>query len=196
MTTTTPPEFTEFPKMPRLVRDMIVTEKIDGTNAQVLVTEDGDLFAGSRTRWITPHDDNYGFARWVAGHERELIEGLGPGRHFGEWWGSGIQRGYGLKGDDKRWSLFNTIRWHLHDLPPQRIVTADPRIEKYQEQLPACCDLVPVLHRGVFDTQDVEHCLFKLLLYCDNMMMKKNIAIVKEAALKDSAFAGSAILIA
>ena len=29
--------FTEWPKMPRLLRDMIVTEKIDGTNAAIIV---------------------------------------------------------------------------------------------------------------------------------------------------------------
>ena len=34
---------------------------------------------------------------------------LVPGRHFGEWWGSGIQRGYGL--DEKTFSLFNAYRW-------------------------------------------------------------------------------------
>lgn len=28
-------EFVEFPKIPRLSRDIIVTEKIDGTNAQI-----------------------------------------------------------------------------------------------------------------------------------------------------------------
>ena len=59
------PDFKPFPKMARLSREIIITEKLDGTNAQVFITEDGDLFAGSRTRWITPQDDNYGFARWV-----------------------------------------------------------------------------------------------------------------------------------
>jgi len=29
---------------------------------------------------------------------------------------------------------------------------ADPRIEKWQDVLPACCGLVPVLYRGIFDT--------------------------------------------
>ena len=33
--------------------------------------------------------------------------------------------------------------------------SADPRIEKYQEPLPQCCGLVPVLHRGKFSTM---HC--------------------------------------
>ncbi len=55
-------EFTAFPKIPRLNREIIVTEKIDGTNAQVVVTEDGEVRAGSRSRWITPEADNFGYA--------------------------------------------------------------------------------------------------------------------------------------
>jgi hypothetical protein len=129
-------EFQEFPKMPRLSREIIVTEKIDGTNAQVFVGEDGTIMAGSRSRWITPADDNFGFAAWVAEHADELRE-LGPGRHFGEWWGQGIQRKYNQ--DRKRFSLFNVSRW------------ADER--------PACCDVVPVMFRGTFDTIDIERCL-------------------------------------
>lgn len=44
------PEFVEFPKMARLSRECIITEKIDGTNSQILITDDGDLFTGSRNR--------------------------------------------------------------------------------------------------------------------------------------------------
>ena len=151
----TPPDFTAFPKMARLSRDVVITEKIDGTNAQVLITEDGDIFVGSRTRWITPHMDNFGFAAWVEGNREDILK-LGPGRHFGEWWGSGIQRGYGLTKGEKRFSLFNVIRWCLHDQDPQRITTADPRIEKYQESLPECCGLVPILAKGIFSTGIVD----------------------------------------
>ena len=87
-------EFVEFAKMARLNREVIVTEKIDGTNACVGISEDGRIFAGSRSRWITPQDDNFGFAAWVQAHRDQLLT-LGPGRHFGEWWGAGIQRRYG-----------------------------------------------------------------------------------------------------
>ena len=80
-------EFKGFPKMARLSREIIVTEKIDGTNAQVFITDDGDVMAGSRTRWIYPGDDNFGFAAWVQEHRDELLT-LGPGQHFGEWWGA------------------------------------------------------------------------------------------------------------
>jgi hypothetical protein len=84
---------------------------------------------------------------------------LGKGRHFGEWWGSGVQRGYGLPKGERRFSLFNTIRWCEHGQTPQRIITGDPRIEKYQEVLPACVSLVPVLYRGIFTTDACEAAL-------------------------------------
>jgi len=134
------PVFEEFPKIPRLSRECVVTEKIDGTNGCVLVMEDGRVIAGSRTRWITPEDDNFGFARWVAEHADELREGLGVGRHYGEWWGLGIQRKYGQ--DRKRWSLFNTSKW--------------------SETRPACCDVVPVLYQGEFKTSAIQNCLDNL----------------------------------
>jgi hypothetical protein len=154
-----PPEFTAFPKMPRLSREVIVTEKIDGTNAQVYIGEDGLILAGSRSRWITPEDDNFGFAAWVRDHAEELRQ-LGPGRHFGEWWGRGINRGYGLQ--EKRFSLFNVARWVLHGETPGAIATQDPRITKRQEVLPPCCGLVPVLWRGEFDTVAIEGTIFDL----------------------------------
>lgn len=121
---------------------MIVTEKIDGTNGQIFIGEDGEFLVGSRTRWITPESDNFGFARWAYAHKDELLE-LGPGRHFGEWWGSGIQRGYGLT--EKRFSLFNTSRW------------ADSR--------PACCGIVPTLFTGDFSTEVVSDMLEELREY-------------------------------
>lgn len=148
---TEPPPFKEFPKMARLNREVIVTEKIDGTNACICITEDGGFYTGSRTQWITPEKDNHGFSRWAHDHKDELLT-LGVGLHFGEWWGSGIQRGYGLPKGEKRLSLFNVQRWCLHGEEPQRIPTADPRIMKTQDVLPPCVGLVPVLWRGNFDT--------------------------------------------
>lgn len=165
------PTFIPFPKMPRLSRECIITEKIDGTNAQILIApvdgaqpipahslgvfdHEGKLHfmaAGSRNRWITPSDDNHGFAQWVASNFDQLKQ-LGPGRHFGEWWGSGIQRGYGLTKGEKRLSLFNVSRWCLSTEEPQPIPSADPRVVKMQDRLPACVGLVPVLSRGRFDT--------------------------------------------
>lgn len=104
-------EFQPWPKIARLNRNITITEKIDGTNAAVFIGEDGTVAAQSRKRLITPEDDNFGFARWVAANAGALADELGPGRHFGEWWGSGIQRGYGLAKGEKRFSLFNTARY-------------------------------------------------------------------------------------
>lgn len=172
-------KFTEFPKMPRLSRQMIITEKIDGTNASIFIQhvdkEAANLYkdsileiignltirAGSRTKWITPKDDNYGFASWVKLHAHDLIK-LGEGRHFGEWWGSGINRGYNLPKGEKRFSLFNVSRWHLNGQPSKRIELENPLIEKYQEELPECCYLVPELYRGMFDTSAVDFVLDQL----------------------------------
>jgi hypothetical protein len=154
--------FQEFPKIARLSREIIITEKIDGTNAQILITESGKILAGSRNRWITPQDDNFGFANWVKMNEANLLT-LGVGRHFGEWWGSGIQRGYGLPKGEKRFSLFNVSRWCLFGHTPERIITADASIEKYQEMLPACCGLVPVLDRCIFDTARISETLDVLI---------------------------------
>ena len=131
--------FEAFPKIARLSREMIITEKLDGINAQVSVTDAGEVLAGSRNLWLTLEKDNYGFAHWVKVHEEELRE-LGPGRHFGEWWGQGIQRGYGLK--EKRFSLFNVSRW--------------------SKNRPKCCGIVPMLYRGLFDTVVVDNILEEL----------------------------------
>ena len=141
--------FIGFPKIARLNRPVIITEKIDGTNAQIKITQDGQFLVGSRTRWITPDNDNHGFAKWAYAYKDSLMK-LGVGSHFGEWWGSGIQRGYGLTQGEKRFSLFNVQRWCVAGQTPQRIPTADPRIEKYQDLLPACCGLVPILGIGDF----------------------------------------------
>ncbi len=141
-----PPDFVAFPKMARHSRQVIVTEKIDGTNAQVHITDAGEIFAGSRSRWITPTEDNYGFARWVADHRDELLR-LGPGTHFGEWWGNGIQRRYGVP--DKRFWLFNAARWGGEGLP----AVEPPPGSSWGR--PACCGVVPVLWVGPFEKLDV-----------------------------------------
>jgi len=155
MSTTPSAQFTGFPKIARLSREVIISEKIDGTNGQIYIGEDGEFLVGSRTRWITPEQDNHGFAKWAYEHREELMT-LGAGRHFGEWWGSGIQRGYGLPRGEKRWSLFNVSRWALYGTTPRLIPQADPRIEKYQDVAPPCCHLVPVLFQGMFETVQVE----------------------------------------
>jgi hypothetical protein len=135
-------DFEGFEKIPRLRRGCVITEKIDGTNAQIHITEDGEFMAGSRTRYITVQDDNYGFAQWSQANKDELMK-LGPGRHFGEWWGSGCQRGYGLQNGEKRFSLFDVGQWKDAELPP-------------------CVSLVPVLYEGDFSMYAVEAALEQL----------------------------------
>lgn len=76
-------DFVEFAKIPRLSRECIVTEKIDGTNGVVYIGEDGEFLVGSRSRWITPEQDNHGFARWAYEHKDELMK-LGSDRVMGE----------------------------------------------------------------------------------------------------------------
>lgn len=51
------PQFEAFPKIPRLSRYCVITEKIDGTNAQIYIGDNGEFAAGSRTRWITPEQE-------------------------------------------------------------------------------------------------------------------------------------------
>lgn len=108
------PVFQAWGSIARLDRPIIVTRKIDGTNAAVgIYCDDGDyvVWAQSRSKIITPgkQTDNADFAKWVSENAETLIADLGEGLHFGEWWGSGIQRNYGKK--EKYFSLFNTTRW-------------------------------------------------------------------------------------
>lgn len=157
--------FEAFPKISRLSRPIVITEKLDGSNAQLYIqthaefeaenpeaTNGGmtdplmydDTFvmrAGSRKRWLgrMKKEDHFGFYKWAEEHFAELCLDLGPGRHFGEWWGQGIQRGYGLS--EKRFSLFNTHRW-----------TAETK--------PECCHVVPIVSTcPVFDTLTITHAL-------------------------------------
>ena len=137
-------EFRKFNKIARLSREIVVTEKIDGTNGLIAIGEDGEFQVGSRNQWITPEKDNAGFARWAFSHKDELML-LGEGFHYGEWWGQGIQRGYGLK--EKRFSLFNTSRWSDDSVRPE------------------CCHVVPTLYTGMFDTTRIEAVLEHLSYY-------------------------------
>jgi hypothetical protein len=137
-------EFQPWPKIARLNRDITITEKIDGTNAAVLILDDGTVAAQSRNRIITPDSDNFGFARWAAENAPVLIDVLGPGRHFGEWWGAGIQRRYNL--DHKRFSLFNTARYGDLDT----LSLADG------------LGVVPVLYEGPFSEDAIHEALVDL----------------------------------
>ena len=161
-------DFEKFGKIPRLSREVVVTEKIDGTNGQILIvdiplsmleskpagaieTTYAFMLVGSRTRWLTHELDNYGFWHWAYDNRDELIE-LGEGRHFGEWWGSKIQRGYGLTNGERHFSLFNTGRWVDRQVGDVAVGT----MKQGQQFAPVCCRVVPILYTGEFDTKSIE----------------------------------------
>ncbi len=201
-------EFQKFNKIPRLSRDIVITEKIDGTNAQIYICTESEInnafagdyqnqeeytkefikkycivrtidamdnykiyymFAGSRTRWldISSEGDNYGFAKWVEANAEKLFS-LREGRHYGEWYGKGIQRNYGL--DEKRFALFNVHRWCSWNDEPQ-LISINPKTKekKYQKKAPKCCEVVPVLYRGEFNTEKIEEIIKSL---CESKIVK------------------------
>lgn len=152
-------EFEPWPSISRLNKDAIYTEKIDGTNAAVViepyttdtdkskavdvVSIDGDLYAvwaQSRKRFITPGDDNFAFALWVYDNAPALVRTLGIGRHFGEWWGKGIQGSYGLT-TERRFSLFNVKRWEMQ------------LTHKHGHKDVPQLYMVPVLGKSMFSTE-------------------------------------------
>lgn len=72
--------------------------KLHGTNAAIQWTPEGEIVCQSRTNIITPENDNAGFARWVKENEQEfkrmhVYKGMVV---FGEWCGSGIQKGVAI----------------------------------------------------------------------------------------------------
>lgn len=139
-------------------------ESLDGGFAQVRSAfdpygkpvDEGDEWvynvgAQSRNRLISPEQDNFGFAAWVRDNAQALVDTLGVGRHFGEWWGSGIQRGYGLSKGEKRFSLFNVSRYNpFNNLEG----LFDAQYEGGGDLFPILpgLDLVPVLTWGESDS--------------------------------------------
>jgi hypothetical protein len=138
MTVISASAYPKFRPIPRLHRRIVITEKIHGSNGLIEVTKVDDfndpdgigvvvihngehyvLRAGSRNRWLTPDSDNFGFARFVWDNAQSLVS-LGEGKHYGEWFGKGINAGYGL--DEKRFALFNVAKWY------------DPRDPEINEQ--------------------------------------------------------------
>lgn len=129
------PDFAKWPSIQRLSSETCwITEKIDGTNGVIYIPENPDkpILAGSRERWLsnedgTPPDkgkDNFGFGAWVY-ERRDSLRQLGPGMHYGEFHGAGIQRKYGLK--EKRFASFEYWRDEI--------------------QIPDVC-VVPILYTG------------------------------------------------
>jgi len=124
----------------------VITQKIHGTNASICIYKENEedteykVRAGSRTRWIYPHDDNFGFAGWVERNKAEIIQKLGPGTHYGEYAGPGINSGEGLT--KRIFALFHPGRYPLDE-------TGNPI-------LPVDTVIVPVLYEGPFSNKKVE----------------------------------------
>jgi len=138
------PEFKKFKKIPRLSREIIITEKIDGTSGLIYIDETNSIYAGSRNRWLDDHNDNHNFWHWTMENKEELLK-LGKGYHYGEWWGKGINRGYNL--EEKRFSLFNTGKW---------VKDKTISLKEKQEYCPECCYVVPILYEGIFNEEEIE----------------------------------------
>lgn len=170
-------DFKAWPKIARLTNEhMTITEKIDGTNACVIILpydpdHEAQIQAGqakcfgdestsvmytfavqSRKRMIYPgkDTDNAGFAAWAWEHAQELIWALGFGYHYGEWYGRGIQRGYGMM--EKRFALFNPWRYDHISLGACTIECV-PQLE-----------VVPVLYEGPACEGEIEKALTALEL--------------------------------
>lgn len=166
-------EFRSWGKTPRLFRDVVITEKIDGTNSAVIFEDvtllDVDLVpsnelvvrgaylyrvgAQSKNRLITPGKttDNYNFAQWVYENKELLFDQLGVGYHFGEWWGKGIQKRYGDL-DYRTFSLFNT-RKHAE------VFFRTPELNG----TPVNVESVPILYQGEFSEEAVHKVARELL---------------------------------
>jgi hypothetical protein len=162
-------EFIKWDSTARLFRDVIITEKLDGTNACVVIeridpseskpmpnralrvlNQDGihyAVYAQSRNRLITPDSDNAGFAKWVEKNYQELFYVLGEGRHYGEWWGQGIGRKYDMK--DKVFSVFNTAAWYSENMG-----TVATRADRAM-QVKANIEAVPVIAQIQFNEEEI-----------------------------------------
>lgn len=159
-------QFQKFDSIARLYRDVVITEKIDGMNCGIHIakvdkysstSETGAMFAisidgqwwhvtaQSRKTLLYLNNDANGFASWVFKNSRELITLLGPGSHYGEWWGKGIQRSYHQPRN--YFSLFNTKRWKVGMVE---------HIDGLQ--------VVPVLYEGVFSDEANRGALERLKL--------------------------------
>jgi hypothetical protein len=138
----------EFKAWPKIGREspfkVTITEKMDGTNACIVIKDGNIVGVQSRKRFITTEDDNYGFAQWVSDNKEDLLN-LGDGYHYGEWAGFGIQKNPHCL-DEKHFFLFNTFRWN-----------------KENPNKPKCCDVVPVLFEGELTPDIIPDLLHDLL---------------------------------
>jgi hypothetical protein len=154
------PLFRSFSSIPRWSKGVAVSEKIDGTNAQIHIVQYGDeefdfdghawlaiaknferdqyMLVASRNKYIMLDQDNQGFGNWCLANVAELWK-LGPGRHYGEWAGPGIQKNP-LNLEEKRLFMFNP---------------------KWVDQGPSCVEIAPVLAECM-DAGDIDQLMADL----------------------------------
>ena len=156
----------EFVGFGKITRDnpffVTITEKINGTNGCIVIKDGSIVKVQSRRRFITPLDDNAGFAKWVYSNKEEL-ETMGDGNHFGEWAGPKIQKNP-LNLVEKTFFLFNTTRWNEDN-----------------QNIPKCCCVVPVLFTGELQPGSVSGWLDRLEDYASEGATPEGIVIYYHA---------------
>lgn len=140
-------QFKSWGSTPRENKHKDITEKIDGTNACIVIW-DGVVSAQSRKRIITPGDDNFGFAKWVYDNAGALLDTLGYGYHYGEWFGEGIQKNpLGIEG--KRFALFHPTKYNEKN--------------GYELSKVDGLETVPLLHSGQCDLYTIPSIMEELM---------------------------------
>lgn len=124
--------------------------KLHGTNAAVRITPDREVVAQSRSRDITPENDNAGFAKWVHDKAAEwatckAVSGMRTDViFFGEWAGKGIQKTDAVTKLDQKYFFVFAIQ--IGD----QMITTPADIE---ERIPDLDDVVVLPWDMVFETE-------------------------------------------
>lgn len=127
--------------------------KLHGTNAGVGFDGKGEIYCQSRSRVITPEDDNMGFAKWVDAN-RTAFPLLASSVIYGEWCGQGIMKGvaiaqlpkmfvpFAVRTNDRWWTPeeMRTFFFHsglrcIYDFQNWTMMIDFSRPEEFQNQL-------------------------------------------------------------
>ncbi len=167
-------DFQKFDKIPRLSRDIVITEKIDGTNAQIYICNEIEVirYFNYDSKQLKEFLDKYCLYTYIdnpntedakniymfAGSRKKWLDVSSKGDNFGfaKWvvanaeelikLGEGRHYGeYMGKGIQRNYGL-NEKRFYLFNVKKWE----DPEVR------PKCCSVVPVLYRGAFDTAMVQ----------------------------------------
>lgn len=120
---------------PRMTVTYRAKVKLHGTNCAVQRTADG-LVAQSRTKVLSPSDDNKGFARWVAEQEDGFAQLAPSTTVFGEWCGPGVAHGVAISKLDRKIFAVFALQEGRDD---EATLVVEP--ERIAEMLPALDDV-------------------------------------------------------